>query len=260
MSMNGQADSVFFTAVPGEIRENIYSFYVAFDNADFHYSRLPSNTFLGKELFSRPLPALMMTCKRAYREMQDAVQEQAVLRAHRAGDRKRLGFAVHGKLRIPRLRRLVFQVMMEDANWGWWLRFFGCVMKMAGELRELVVDWRLHKGQRPWNGGQSVAPSKQFMARLEEKAEARLFETIAIGSATGKLQTVTIHGDVSAHWCEQLQRILGERVRVVVTETRWTVADGYGALSSPGWNARRTAVRLREQSQSISRLTPMPQI
>lgn len=260
-SLDSQADSVLF-AVPGEIREGIYSFYLAFDDADFQYSRLPSNTFLGNNPFSRPLPGLMTTCKRAYRELQAAVQETAILRAYRAQDRKRLGFAVHGTLRIPKLRKLVFQVMMEDAHWGWWLRFFAGVMEMAEELRELVVDWKLRKGQKPWNGGHGVAPSKQFMARLEEKAEARFFEAVAVGGATGKLQTVTVHGDVPAHWCEQLEHMLCGTTKVVVRKGPWS-ADEYGMVnvssrgSTSTWNEGRAGGRSRTV---VSRMTAMPEI
>lgn len=260
-SVSSQADSILF-AVPGEIRECIYSFYLAFDDADFHYSRLPSHTFLGRDPFSRPLPGLMTTCKRAYRELQVAVQEEAVLRACRAQDRKRLGFAVHGTLRIPRLRKLVFQVMMEDTHWGWWLRFFAGVMETAEELRELVVDWKLRKGKRSWNGEHSVAPSKRFLARLEQRAEARFFEAVAVGVATGKLETVTVHGDVPAHWCEQLEHMLGDTTRVVVRKGPWS-ADEYGIakVSSRGststWNEGRAGGR---SSNDVSRMTPMPEI
>lgn len=257
--MHDQLNSPFF-AVPGEIREGIYGFYLAFQDEDFHFSRLPSNAFLSKEPYSRPLPALMISCKRTYREMQAAVHEEAVLRAYRTGDRKRLGFAVHGTLRIPRLRKMVFQVVMEGVNWGWWLRFFGSVMETAQELRELVVSWKLRKSHGPWNGGQSVSPSKQFMARLEEKAEARFVEAIVLGSsnATSKLQTVTVHGDVPAHWCEQLQKALGGRTRVVVVvkADAWD-ADGLGTVSSRRWNGGRAEGRSWEPRMGESRLTPM---
>lgn len=241
--IHNQVDSVLFT-VPGEIRQAIYGFYLCFEDGDLHFSRLPSQAFLGKEPFSRALPGLMRTCKRAYREMQAAVEGQAVLRAYRVGERRGVGFAVHGTLRIPRLQRLVFQVMMEDANWGWWLHFFGGVMELAGELRELVVDWRLRKGQKPWNGGHSVAPSKQFMAKLDQKAEARFFEAVAMAS---KLQTVVVHGKVPAHWQEQLGRLLGGSVELVVRED--------ASATSSSWNAGR---RSRESTTAVGTMTPMP--
>lgn len=169
--------------------------------------------------------------------MQDAVHEEAVLRAYRAGHRKRLGFAVHGTLRIPRLHRLVCEVVMEDANRGWWLHFFAQVMEAAGKLRELVVDWRLRRSRRPWNGGQSVvAPSKQFMARLEGKAEGRFFDAVVVGTATGQLRRVTLQGHVPAHWSEQLARKLGCCARVVVVVV--VVVVEKRTMPSPGPSTR----------------------
>lgn len=213
--MNAQPSSSFF-AIPGEIRVSIYAYYLTFHYDDFKFSSRPYYTFLGERPLSRPLPALMLSCKRAYDEMRPAVHEEAVLRACMFEHGRRIGFAVHGSLRVSRLRRLVFQVAMEHANWNTCIGFFGHVMgSYAGGLRELVVDWEPRRG--PASSG-----AIGFLAQQEGRMERRFFEAIA--GAPG-LEVVRIYGDVPTHWRDRLGGMIANRqdraVKVVCVRQRW---------------------------------------
>lgn len=211
---DNQADSSLFN-IPGEIREIIYSLVLAFRYSDFEFSSRPFYNFGGEPAASRPLPALMLTCRRAHAELQARVQEEAVLRACMFEHGRRIGLAVHGTLRIPRLRRLVFHVAMEHANWNTWVKFFGHVLESAEGLRELVIDWEPRRSPLP-------ATRVGFMAQHETRMEKRLFKAV---SGARHLESLRIHGDIPAHWAEELGHMLGEKVRMVCVRERWWLED-----------------------------------
>ncbi|KAI3393981.1 hypothetical protein diail_3342 [Diaporthe ilicicola] len=210
---NNQLDSWLFD-IPGEVREIIYSFALTFRYGDFEFSSRPFFVFLGERNFSRPLPALMLTCKRAYAEMQARVHGEAILRACMFEHGKRIGLAVRGTLRIPRLRRLVFHVAMEHANCNTWVRFFGHVLESAEELKELVIDWEPRRSRSATRVG--------FMAQHEDRMEKRLFKAVA---GALRLESLRIHGDIPAHWAEELGRMLDGKVKMICLKERWWVED-----------------------------------
>lgn len=210
---NNQADSVLFET-PGEIREVIYSFVLTFRYGDFEFSSRPFFVFWGERKFSRPLPALMLACKRAYAELQARVHGEAILRACMFEHGKRIGLAVRGSLRIPRLRRLVFHVAMEHANWNTWIKFFGHVLESAEGLRELVIDWEPRRSPSTTRVG--------FMAQHEDRMEKRLFEAVA---GARHLESLRIHGDVPAHWAKELEQMLDGSVKMVCSKERWWLED-----------------------------------
>lgn len=80
MRINSQSSSSFF-AIPSEIREAIYAYYpgLTFHHSDLELSRTPM--FRLEPALSKPLPALILGCKRAYRKMRPAVHEEAVMTA-----------------------------------------------------------------------------------------------------------------------------------------------------------------------------------
>ena len=223
MVVNAQSSSSFFD-MPGEIREAIYAYYLAFHYSDFQFSSRPFFTFLGEREYSKPLPALTLSCKRAYNEMRSTVHEEAVLRACMFEHGKRIGLAVHGSLKLPRLRRLVFHVAMEHANWNTWMSFFSHVMGCAEGLRELVVDWEPRRASSSGGIG--------YLAQQDSRMEKRFFEAIA--GAPG-LEVVRIHGDVASHWLERLEVMIANRqdraVRVMSLKERWWREDREDALA-----------------------------
>lgn len=212
MCDNQSGSSLF--SIPGEVREIIYTFALSFRYSDFEFSSRPFYVFGGDPAFSRPLPALMLTCKRAHAELRARVQEEAVMRACMFEHGRRIGLAVHGTLRIPRLRRLVFHVAMEHANWNTWVKFFGYVLESAGGLRELVIDWEPRRSPSARRIG--------FMAQHEDRMERRLFKAVA---GARHLESLRIHGDIPAHWAVELRHMLGERVRMVCVRERWWLED-----------------------------------
>lgn len=211
---DNQADSALFN-IPGEIRQIIYSFALAFRYSDFEFSSRPFYNFGGDPASCRPLPALMLTCRQAYAELQAKVDEEAVLRACMFEHGRRIGLAVHGTLRIPRLRRLVFHVAMEHANWNTWVKFFGHVLESAEGLKELVIDWEPRRSP-------SAATRVGFMAQHETRMEKRLFKAVA---GARNLESLRIHGDIPAHWADELGNMLGDKVRLVWVRERWWLED-----------------------------------
>lgn len=144
------------------------------------------------------------------------MQEEAVLRACMFEHGKRIGLAAHGTLNIPRLRRLVFHVAMEHANWNTWVKFFAHVLECAEGLRELVIDW---EPRRHYGTGAASRRVVGFMALQEDRMERRLFGAVA---GARRLERLVVHGDnVPAHWAGELGRVLGGDVRVVFVRERW---------------------------------------
>ncbi|KAJ2893056.1 hypothetical protein MKZ38_009076 [Zalerion maritima] len=215
-AMDEQLPSPLF-ALPYEIRDRIYEFYVAFHDSDFNDTLQPSLAYLEVEkLHSTPLPSFMLTSKRAYKELGPHVHEVAVLRVHHRGfySGRRVGFAVHGVLKLERLRKLVLVVDMEHANWNSWLGFFASVGERARGVERLVVDWR----PRPPSERESVG----WTARVNGKKEGEFLGAIA---GLGRLDTVVVHGTLAQGWKE---RIMGETAgaRTVFFPFRWWREEG----------------------------------
>ncbi|KAI0872299.1 hypothetical protein GGS24DRAFT_21450 [Hypoxylon argillaceum] len=199
-----QANSPLFS-LPSEVRDRIYDFYLSYDHSDFGDTLRPHDMYLNGAAYSRPLPALMRSCKRAYQEMGPAVHDQAIMRIEMRGRiERRIGFAVHGTLRFDRLRKLWLLIPMEYPNWNRWLYFFRDVVGRAPDLKVLVVDW----APRPMldNG---------WAGRVNVKKEEEFFQII---EGMKKLHTLSIHGDLSARWIERLKKSVP---RMVHHRSRW---------------------------------------
>ncbi|KAI0202837.1 hypothetical protein F4808DRAFT_60343 [Astrocystis sublimbata] len=199
-----QADSSLFS-LPGEVRDRIYDFYLTFDHGDFGDTLRPHQVYLDDATYSRPLPALMCTCKRIYQDMAPIVHAQAAMRIEIRGrvDR-RIGFAVRGKLRFERLRKLWLLVHLEHPNWNSWLYFFGDVVRRSPNLEVLIMDWVPRPvAQNGWSG------------RVDAKKEDEFFQTIRELKA---LHTLIVYGDISARWTEVLQTA---NLRIIHRRYRW---------------------------------------
>ncbi|KAG7062299.1 aromatic compound dioxygenase [Colletotrichum scovillei] len=158
-------------SLPWEIREKIYEYYLSFDHDDFGDTVRPLHVYFEQGEYKKPLPPLMVTCKRIYRELHQPVHADAIMRVHSHGyGDRRIGFAVHGTLRFERLRRLYVLIAMEYPNWNRWLAIFAEVARRAEGLAELVVDWEPRPG--PPN-------PKVWEAKLTEKKHDEFFGVLA---------------------------------------------------------------------------------
>ncbi|RYP53027.1 hypothetical protein DL768_001930 [Monosporascus sp. mg162] len=199
-----QAQSPIFL-LPREVRDRIYEFYLAIDHADFGDTLRPHHVYLGSADYSQPIPALMCTCKRAYRELASAVHNQAVMRVETHGlNESRIGFAVHGTLRFDRLQKLWLVVTASYPNWNRWLYFFKEVAQRARNLKTLIIDW----WPRPvssagWEGRMNTKKEDDFFAILEDLEG---------------LQLIQLHGDIPAVWRQRLDKAA---TRVVYYPFRW---------------------------------------
>ncbi|KAK2731919.1 hypothetical protein CKAH01_08791 [Colletotrichum kahawae] len=211
-SPTNQESSMLFE-LPWEIRERIYEYYLSFDHDDFGDTLRPLHLYIEQGGYSKPIPPLMLTSKRAYRELHQRVHSDAVMRVHTAGwGDRRIGFAVHGKLRFERLRRLYVLVAMEYPNWNRWLGMLGEVARRATNLNELVVDWE----PRPSSGN-----AKVWEAKLTERKHDEFFKIL---SDIKNLQVVRFHGEMPVGWRERFERETS--VRLVLYKSKWWKEPG----------------------------------
>ncbi|ROV96549.1 hypothetical protein VMCG_07825 [Cytospora schulzeri] len=216
MTIHTQSGSPFF-AIPGGIREAIYTYYLTFHFRDIKLSGRPCFWASSDQPFSKPLPALMLSCKRAYHEMRPKVHEEAVMIACMfMGSSRKIGFAVHGNLRISRLRKLVFLVATDRSPWVTWMGFLRQVTGRAEGLRELVVDW-----EPRWT---AVPGSTEEWGLQETRKVKRMFEVIDGAPA---LEVVTIHGDIPSDWLDELRVMIANKldrvVKVKCLIERWSM-------------------------------------
>ncbi|KAI0147349.1 hypothetical protein GGR57DRAFT_260174 [Xylariaceae sp. FL1272] len=211
MPSNMQPSSRLF-ALPEEIRDHIYGFYLSPTYDDFVDTQRPQ-LFLDGVAFSQPLPALMCTCKQTYQHMLPHVHGQATMRIEITGrvDR-RIGFAVYGKLRFERLRKLWLLVPLERPMWNSWLYFFAEVVRRCRNLETLVVDW----SPRPVQG-------HNWEGRVNRKKEDEFLKTI---ESLERLHTVKFHGTVPDRWVDQLR---DSRIRILRDSCRWWREPGMDA-------------------------------
>ncbi|KAI0426098.1 hypothetical protein F5Y09DRAFT_319969 [Xylaria sp. FL1042] len=205
MSAHIQANSPFFS-LPSEVRERIYDFCLTYDHSDFEDTLRPRQLFLENDaVYSRPLPAMMRSCKRVYQEMSPTVHGQAVMRVEMRGRiERRIGFAVHGTLRFDCLRKLWLLVPLEHPNWNQWLHFFGDVVGHTLNLEVLVVDWAPRSThEHIWEGRANAKKEDEF---------CRIIQGLK------KLRILKVHGNISARWIDRL----GDSVdRVILDRSRW---------------------------------------
>ncbi|KAL0934812.1 uncharacterized protein CTRU02_209403 [Colletotrichum truncatum] len=193
--MAAEQNSSQLFQLPWEIREQIYAYYLSFDLEDFGDTLRPLHLYIEQEGYAKPIPPLMLTCKRAYREVHRQVHSDAVMRVHTAGwGGPRVGFAVHGTLRFERLQRLYVLVAMEYPNWNRWLGMFSEVSQRATNLSELVIDWE----PRPSSGS-----IKGWEAKLAEKKQNEFFNIL---SGLKNLQVIRFHGEMPTGWRERFEK------------------------------------------------------
>lgn len=202
--MELQLQSPLFARFPYEVRERVFAHLLAFRHGDFEYTLQPGDVFLYKT-HVKPLPPAMLACKRLYRELAPAVHHGAALRTCMFASGSRVGFAVHGTLRVERLHTLHLLVAMEHSNWNAWLRFLREVLARAGALRELLVDWEPRRVLTTSGRGK-----KGWMAGHEGRMEEQFFGVIA---GLEELELVRLYGErVPDHWKGRLEELTNARI------------------------------------------------
>ncbi|KAK1961361.1 hypothetical protein LY78DRAFT_662181 [Colletotrichum sublineola] len=200
-------------ALPWEVKERIYEHYLTFGREDFGSTSRPLLTFFEQGVYTKPLPSFMLTCKRAYRELQQRVHADAVMHVHpqALGDRG-IGFAVHGTLRFERLRRFYLLLTTEYPNWNRWMGVFGEVTQRSKDLTELVIDWE----PRP-----TFQNLKGWEAKFNEKKSSEFF---GILSQLHHLEVVRFHGDLPVGWRERFEK--ETTARLVCYKFKWWKEHG----------------------------------
>jgi len=215
-------------SLPFEIRSRIYAYYLSFTPSDFTIGETvrPTHMYLdpvdgnnkprdGDVGYTRPLPSLMLTCRRAYGELAPLAHGLAAVRIRPGGayEERRIGVAFHGILKFEQLRRLIVVVEMGHASWNLWVPFIVGLVGRTPGLEHLVVDWA------PWDS-EIEATKVGWRRRLYEKKEGEFLELV---EGLRELRTVTLHGRVPRDWKGRIEKATGTRV-VVVPERWWSDA------------------------------------
>ncbi|CAI6294784.1 unnamed protein product [Periconia digitata] len=183
--------------LPTELRHRIYEYYLAFTHSSFLADSLrPTVEYLDpSKPYTTALPSLPQTCKRAYTELAPMLASTAALRVYHPGARngRRIGFAVHGRLRFERLRCLILIIDLEYAYWNEWLEFFGAVVARAEGLECVVVDWAPRR---------AAVRAGTWEVRRDAKKE-RIFLDLLKGLRG--LRVVRFYGEMLGSWAEEVE-------------------------------------------------------
>ncbi|KAI0095410.1 hypothetical protein F4814DRAFT_187861 [Daldinia grandis] len=197
-------------SLPREVLDRIIDFYLAFDHDDFEDTLRPHLVYMGDTAYSRPLPALMLASKDLYRHLSPIVHRQAILRVQVSGwNDRRIGLAIHGKLRFDRLEKLWLLMATEHPNWNSWLSFFGEVIERTPNLQTLVIDWAPRPvGSVGWAGRVNAKKENEFFNMIETLKGLRLIQ---------------IYGSISPEWISRLEGLVPH---VVYYRNRWWKEPG----------------------------------
>ncbi len=194
--------------LPFELLERIYDAYLAFGLDDFDDTLRPFHVYLDNGEYHKPLPPLMLTCKRTYNELRDKVHTEAAIKVYMMEFGARLGFAVHGTLRYARLKTLYLVVAMEHAYWNRWMAVFEEVANRAQDLKEIIIDWHPRLVQNR---------VVQWEIKMNKKKEDQFFQLLG---EFKHLQVIRLHGNVPPNWRVALQEVTDARL-VVVNDKWW---------------------------------------
>jgi len=214
-----QLQSLLFR-LPGELRNVIYATYLPGALGAAHHVRADAfalrTTALAKR--RRPLPPLMLACRRLYNELSFPAASHAAVRVSWGGGGTPVQdplsgpttattttaavvvteVAFYGAVAWARLRTLHLVVDMHRARFTCWFFFAAQVLRGCPGLRELVVDWR--PVEDVWGDvGDAAADRGQLQALV---ARRFLFAITQVES----LRVVIFRGDVPDSWLAFVKR------------------------------------------------------
>ncbi|KAL7926956.1 hypothetical protein ACQKWADRAFT_279123 [Trichoderma austrokoningii] len=219
-----QGQSIFFTRLPGEIRDYIYQLYASVDAvSDGESTSQPEQLFLNEEkpYDGQPL-ALRCCCQRIYHEMRRAMVREVALAFYSQWN-FRLQLAVHGRLDWARTQRIRLQLRNEDKFNLFGAAFASKALLRTNALRVLYID--CSEFNRPSNRaiGPNIvisSPDSEVEADDEDAFEQRLFllDLLAgCGTRLEKLEAVVLDGKgrYPAFWPEQVRQLVKAEVQVI---------------------------------------------
>ncbi|KAI1109459.1 hypothetical protein F5Y14DRAFT_28313 [Nemania sp. NC0429] len=199
-----QEDSPLFR-LDDAIRFRIFEHYLTFTDDDFSASPHAIHRYIDPAVpYSTTLPALMRTCKRAYKEISPATSTTAVLHAlekDKYGDRC-YGFAVHGVLRLERLTYLSIVIEMAYPSWPMWLLKMEILLPRMTSLVHVTVDWAPY----------SHVHNYDTVSAILESMVMPFFHQLA---GMPNLQTLYIFGQPPLHWHQVISDETNAMVKIL---------------------------------------------
>ncbi|KAM0477831.1 hypothetical protein ACHAPX_005597 [Trichoderma viride] len=227
-----QGESIFFTRLPGEIRDHIYHLYASVNAiSDGVSTSQPEQLFLNEE---KPHDgddeslALRCCCQRVFYEMRRAMVREVALAFYSQWN-FRLQLAVHGRLDWARTQKLRIQLRNEDKFNLIGAGFTNKALLRTKALQVLYID--CSEFNRPSNRaiGPNIvisSPDPEVEANAEaefEEFEQRYFLEAMLadcGTQLEKLETVVLDGKgrYPAFWPEQVRQFVNAEVQVLELE------------------------------------------
>ncbi|PON30804.1 hypothetical protein TGAM01_v200224 [Trichoderma gamsii] len=224
-----QGESIFFTRLPGEIRDYIYHLYASVDAiSDGVSTSQPEQLFLNDE---KPYDgdseslALRCCCQRVFYEMRRAMVREVALAFYSQWN-FRLQLAVHGRLDWARTQKLRIQLRNEDKFNLIGAGFTNKALLRTKALQVLYID--CSEFNRPSNraiGPNIVISSPDPEVEANDEAEFEEFEQrhfmeamlADCGTQLETLETVVLDGKgrYPAFWPEQVRQYVKDEVQVI---------------------------------------------
>ncbi|KAL7897225.1 hypothetical protein HDV63DRAFT_409475 [Trichoderma sp. SZMC 28014] len=229
-----QNESIFFTRLPGEIRDYIYHLYASVDAvSDGESTSQPEQLFLDEE---KPYDgnnehlALSCCCQRIYYEMRRAIVREVALSFYSQWN-FRLQLAVHGRLDWARIQKLRLQLRNEDKFNLIGAKFTNKALLRTKVLQVLYIDCSEFNRSSNRAIGPNIVisspdpdPEEEMDAKaeLEEFERLHFLECMLTGCDTQleSLETVVLDGKgrYPSFWPEQVRQFVKAEVEIIELE------------------------------------------